>query len=306
MNNESLPNFFIIGAAKSGTTALYEVMSQHPQIYLPFQKEPNFFCNEKVYSKGLDWYSSTLFANSSSYLARGEASTHYLYWGEKASSRIVDIDTQKNIKIIVMFRDPVKRAYSHYWMLVRRKMEKLPFTEALDIEEEMLLKYSTELEATGSQRYGYFRGGQYASLLQPFLKRFPRSNFHFILLEDIKNDFSGTMIKLSEFLGIKSDYSFKPVASNQAYKSKSRTLNHFLHYPSGPIYHVLRGILKNTSHSFKYKLRRKFVMLNRQSAPNPPMEVSVEHSLRKRFLIEIEQLEKIIGRDLDHWKAKYD
>jgi hypothetical protein len=303
MKKENLPNFFIIGAAKSGTTALFDILNQHPEVYFPYQKEPNFFSNEKYYSKGLGWYEQTYFKNAFKYPARGEASPHYIYWSEKTADRIGELDGSKHIKIIALFRDPVKRAYSHYWMLAHRELEDLPFAEALKVEEERLKLYHDELNEVGSLRYGYFRGGQYASLLQPYLSHFPRENLHFILLDDLQNDFSSTMRDLASFLRIDKNFVFDPTASNPAYVPRNKRLHRFLHYPSGPIYQVIRAFLKKTPIQFQYRLRRKIVDINLKPSPNPPMDREVERNLRAGYQIEIELLEKIIGRTLDQWKA---
>jgi hypothetical protein len=303
MNKENLPNFFIIGAAKSGTTALFDILNQHPEVYFPYQKEPNFFSNEKLYSKGLGWYEQTYFKNAFKYPARGEASPHYIYWSEKTSVRMAELDRNKNIKIIAMFRDPVKRAYSHYWMLAHRELEDLTFAEALKAEENRLKMYHEELYEVGSLRYGYFRGGQYASLLQPFLSHFPRENLHFILLEDLQNDFLSMTKKLASFLNIEDNFVFDPTASNPAYVPRNQRLHRFLHHPSGPMYQVIRGILKKTPNQFQYRLRRKVVDLNLKPSPNPPLDPEVERYLRAEYQNEVEQLEKIIGRNLDHWKV---
>lgn len=300
---EYQPNFFIIGAAKSGTTAFYDVLNQHPQVYLPYQKEPNFFSNETNYSKGLGWYCKTYFQDAGKYPCRGEASPQYLNWGEKVSERLLLLNKSHEIKIIVIFRDPVARAYSHYWMLVNRELEKLSFEEALKAEEERLSLHHTELEDNGSLRYGYFRGGMYASLLQPYLRRFPRKNFHFILQDDMKNDFSGMMNNVCIFLGIDPGHPFQPMVSNTAYMARNHKLHHFLHHPSGPVFKAMRNVIKKLPHEFQYRLRRKIVALNMKPAKNPPLDPGLEADLRKRYLDEIGQLESIIGRNLDHWKV---
>jgi hypothetical protein len=306
MNSENLPNFFIIGAAKSGTTTLFNILSQHPQVYFPFQKEPNFFCNDKFFSRGLDWYANTFFESASNYPLRGEASPQYLYWGEKAAARIQAIYKSKDLKFIAILRDPVKRAYSHYWMLVHRELEDLSFVEALEAEDVLLLRHWDELEKVGSLRYGYFRGGQYARQLELYLEQFSIGQFHFILLDDLKNDFAGTMTGLVQFLGIQTDFTFQQVTSNPAYKARNPKLHHFLHHPSGRFYRLIRAVLKKTSYPFQYRLRRKILEKNLEPVTNPGMDPQVENRLRKRFLTDIEQLEKIIGKDLSLWKKVSD
>lgn len=303
MNSSNLPNFFIIGAAKSGTTALFDVLNQHPEVYFPFQKEPNFFSNERNFARGLIWYENTYFKNAAKFPARGEASPHYMYWAEKTASRLATLDRNKKIKIISMFRDPVKRAYSHYWMLAHRDLEDLPFSEAIKAEERRLRDHYDELNEIGSLRYGYFRGGQYYSLMQPYINNFPKENIHFLLLEDFQKDFNNAITKLSNFLEIDLSFSFSPASSNPAYMPRSQKLHRFLHHPSGNLYQLIRSILKKTPLQFQYRLRRKIVDINLRPSPNPPMQPDVEKYLRARYLPEIEQLEKLIDRNLDHWKV---
>ena len=110
-----LPNFLIIGAAKSGTTALYDLLKQHPQVYLPFDKEPLFFSRDDYFAQGAEWYAERYFKEGESFRARGEATPHYLYWAEKVAPRIARTFGGRPPKFIAIFRDPVQRAYSWYW-----------------------------------------------------------------------------------------------------------------------------------------------------------------------------------------------
>lgn len=303
MKKENFPNFFIIGAAKSGTTALYGMLDPHPQVYLPYQKEPNFFSNDTNFAKGLDWYVDRYFRQAGNYPARGEASPQYLNWGDKVSARLAALENAGEIRLIAMFRDPVKRAYSHYWMLVHREIEKLSFEDALEVEQEKLSQNYHELEKEGRLWHGYFRGGQYFSLLKPYLERFAREQFHFVVLDDLKDNFSGVMQQLAAFLEIDDGFEFKQVVSNSAYVPRNQKLHHFLHYPSGPVSTLMRTIIRRTSPVFQYRLRRKIVELNNKSMPNPPMDENTARMLRERYLPEIESLEKILGRSLDQWKV---
>lgn len=305
MSMESkFPNFFIIGAAKSGTTGLFDVLQQHPQIFVPYLKEPRFFSDDEKYQLGQDWYSETYFNHSEGFKARGEATPHYLYWGDKTSSRILKLPDAKKIKIIAIFRDPVKRAYSQYWMQVHRGVEPNSFEEALQKEDQYLEVHHDSLERSGSLQYAYFHGGCYASLLKPYLERFSGDNIGIFLLEDLKNDFSNTMLKVCHLLEIDDQFEFQPKASNQAFKPRSMRIQYYLHNPSGDIYQAARSLVKKTSPSFQYKLRQKILGLNTRPAQNPPMLPETEANLRLRFRPEVEKLEAILNRSLDHWKVK--
>jgi hypothetical protein len=113
-----LPNFLIVGAAKSGTTSLFQYLNQHPDIYLPEFKEPQFLVLDKIkgrvykYAKSFDEYLS-LFASAGSYKLRGEASVFYLYYYETAIENIKKY-LGSDVKIIIILRDPVERAFSAY------------------------------------------------------------------------------------------------------------------------------------------------------------------------------------------------
>jgi len=296
-----LPNFYIIGAAKSGTTALFDILAQHPQVFVPFVKEPTFFNNDANYSKGLEWYKKTYFKNANKFPARGEATPHYLYWGEKVASRFQQIYKQNEVKFIVIFRDPIKRAYSQYWMDIHRGIESLSFKDALKAEEQRLLDKHKDLEQNGLLKYGYFKGGCYATLLEPYLQRFPREQFHFLLQDDLHRNFSKAMEQLTDFLGIQKNFAFYPVESNLAYIPRNLKLHNFLLYKAGPYKKVYRKLIHFLPESSRYRIRTKLIQINRRQQSNPTMDPDDEKNLRNRFIVEIKRLETIMNRDLSEW-----
>ena len=139
MNKIKLPNFLIVGAAKSGTSSLHNYLNQHPDIFLPTYnihgvkvKEPRFLISKLVKDRlhegiwTLEEYQS-LFFNCVDYSAVGESTVLYLYYYEEAIKNIKKY-LGNNIKIIIMLRNPIERAYSAYNFLVRRGIkEKLSF-----------------------------------------------------------------------------------------------------------------------------------------------------------------------------------
>jgi hypothetical protein len=290
-----LPNFFLIGAAKSGTTALFDLLAQHPQVFTPLVKEPRFFNNDANYSRGVDWYIKTYFKDAGKFTARGEATPHYLFWGEKVVTRILQTYDPTEIKIVAIFRDPVKRAYSQYWMHVQGGIEHLSFRDALAAEDQRLTEMHQELEPAGLVKYAYYQGGCYATLLQPYLQKFPRQQLHLMLQEDLKTDFLTSMHRLTEFLGIQTDFKFQQVVSNPAYVPRIQN-RYFLRL--SPIYKKLVFVLPESS---RYQLRNWVLKANRRPISNPPIDRDVEHFLRGRYHDEIKQLETILDRDLSLW-----
>jgi len=295
MNFNKLPNFFIIGAAKCGTTTLFDVLRQHPQVIFASRKEPNFFSDDDQYLKGIEWYSETYFKDAEVYPFRGDASTQYLLNSEMAASRIKKVYGNREIKFIAIFRDPVQRAYSGYWQWVRSGKEHLPFAVALLAE---ILKQSSL--SSGLDRY-YLRAGRYATNLRPFLCRFPREYFMYLLLDDLKSDFSGTIMLLSDFLDLHSGFAFKQIISNPASLPRSRRLQHLLRQPSGLPKRVLKPIINKIPHSWRMNIKKHILKANLRRYEYPSIDPDIAQELRNYFLDEFKQLEAIIGRDLSHW-----
>ena len=133
-----LPNFFLIGAAKAGTTTLHDVLRQHPQIFCSQVKETGFFITEDRWSKGVEWYQQTHFSRAAGYPKRSESTAVYLLFSEVVAPRIHDIYGKHPLQFLAILRDPVKRAYSHYWQRIHTGLETLPFEEALEKEEQRL------------------------------------------------------------------------------------------------------------------------------------------------------------------------
>ena len=125
----SLPNFMCIGASKSGTTSLYDILKQHSDIFLPSFKEPHFFDIPLVYQNGIEWYKKTYFQSVKNEKCIGDFTPTYLF-DEHAPERILN-DLGVNMKFIIILRNPVDRAYSHYLHSKRDLHEHLSFEDAL-------------------------------------------------------------------------------------------------------------------------------------------------------------------------------
>ena len=163
MGNLILPNFFIIGSGRCGTSFLYECLRQHPQVYLKASKrpEPHFFLKDSEYVKGLAYYSKSYFSECQGKPAVGEASVNYLFF-EKAAERIHDHFPEA--RLICMVRDPIDRIYSAYRKSVETGWEDLSFDEALEKEEERLKHPIDEYHRVFQPKY-YTKKGFYHTLL---------------------------------------------------------------------------------------------------------------------------------------------
>jgi hypothetical protein len=185
-----LPNFLVIGAAKAGTTALYDYLRQHPAIFMPTLKEPSFFLYDGTKEsarfpiRSLEEYEA-LFAPVTTETALGEATPHYLTsWA--AMERIHT--TLPDVRLIASLRDPAERAFSIYLMNLRNlgRNRETPFVEAL--RDDVNLR----------------RG--YASYLGRWCELFGPERLRIVLFEDIVSDAVTTTQDLYAFLKVDPDY----------------------------------------------------------------------------------------------------
>jgi len=125
-----LPNLICPGAAKSGTTTLYDLLRQHPDVLMSSKKEANFFVQN--YQKGKEWYEKLYFSGWKDEKIIGDITPSYMSF-KYVAKRIHDM-LGNGIKFIFLLRNPVTRAYSHYWMTRRNGLENKSFEEALSLE----------------------------------------------------------------------------------------------------------------------------------------------------------------------------
>lgn len=144
----TLPNFLIVGAQKSGTTSLHDILSQHPEAYLSSVKEINPFTNPVKYSRGVRYYSNFFKGSTSTQVLVGESSPGYMCNPSGPDRIKKDLG---EIKIVMILRDPIKRAFSQYWDNRRH------LSETMD-EYQIVNGFLTDDYVPGSR--GYFsRGG---------------------------------------------------------------------------------------------------------------------------------------------------
>lgn len=299
----NLPNFFIIGAAKCGTSSLFANITQHPQVYKPFRKELHFFDKNDYYANGLDWYLNLYFKGAEKYQAIGEATPAYIYWAEVVAPRMADVYQGSSPKFIAIFRDPVERAYSRYWHDLRQSQPLLfengtpvSFEKALELEKKLVETDTFPKVGTG---YSFVRGGLYAPKIKIFQQWFPRENFLFILNEDLKHNPEGTFASIFKFLGIDDLYKTGSIIKNQAATPTNRKLYQFVKEKS-----FIKELIKPfLSPAFRFGLKRRLANSLLKPLAVSPINPDTEKTLRAEFQDSIFELEDLLGWDLTAWHS---
>ena len=200
-------DFIVVGAQKSGTTALHYFLRKHPQIALPERQELHFFDDDDIFSRPVDYdllhrqfrplAGSTLLRLATARQAiAGEVTPSYLYW-KPAMERIWNYNRQ--IKLIILLRNPVDRAFAHWNMQRFKNREPLDFLDALK-EEPRRIAQPLTIE---SRRFAYVDRGFYSGQLERVFKFFPREQVHFVKFEGFRDRKQETLDGVFEFLGVK-------------------------------------------------------------------------------------------------------
>lgn len=204
-------HLFIVGAQRSGSTYLYNMLDGHPQVAMakPVRPEPKFFMNDSLVARGKSYYESSYFP---------DRSERTLYLGEKGTSYIESMDAARKMleyypdaRILMILRDPVVRAYSNYLFSVAHQLEELTFKEALEAELDRLknAKFSTSVTP-----YAYRKRGHFIDYIDAYLKVFNASQLEILIFEEFVSDLASVQA-LYRWLGI--DDSFAPEHLGQVF-----------------------------------------------------------------------------------------
>jgi hypothetical protein len=299
----TLPNFLIIGAAKSGTTSLYHYLQQHPQIYMN-GKEPSFFAlkDQNIQYSGpgdqegfikhaitdLKAYEA-IFDGINGQLAWGEASVLYLYSPE-APVRIKHYIP--DVKLIAILRNPIDRAFSSYMHLRRDGREPLDdFFEALQAE-------NSRIKANWEHQWHYRSMGCYYSQLKRYYKHFSPEQISIYTYEEFKDDPFNVLKSIIQFLGV--NVHFVPdisVKHNISGMPRISMLHTFLIKPNR-VKDIFKPLVPlSARRQYGTRLRNWNTNINnKQQISN-----NTRQYLANFFKDEILNLQDLIGRDLTSW-----
>lgn len=291
-----LPDFLIIGAAKSGTTTLYEYLCRHPQVFMSTPKEPEFFARDENYARGIEWYSS-LFDNAKPDQICGEASTIYTRSPQfpHAAARIAQHLPQA--KLIYVMRHPVDRAYSHYVQRIKTAQNKQKTLEIQETFEDRIHRESFFLDSSN-----------YILQIEQYLPFFPKESFLFLLMEDLIFDLPATLAKVCEFLEI--DHTLDliqgvPITANQAKIHETWFIRSRMTAPLKRIPGVSRlaNFLPQNIRDLAYDVLKKLPYKSQIKKKYIPATMLSEtrHKLLGIFRETNQKLAQFLDRDLSNW-----
>ena len=283
-------DFFIVGAPKAGTTSLYHYLNEHLEVEMSSQKEPDYFSKDALQDQGmyyskdridtLDKYNK-LFVSPKAKL-RGEASVSYFFYDD-VPNKIKKYNPDS--KIIVMLRNPIDRAFSHYLMDYRLGLVSESF-------EDIVKKKSSHKYANLFYQQ-YIKLGEYTSQLKRYFNVFNSENILLIDYEDFKKDVVGVVNKTYLFLGVNDD--FQPNL-NKKYNTYSMPKNRIIRYFYSFV--LLRNLLTSIFTKEMIKNTRNFLF---KSDKQPIMEVETRHFLKKHFQKDVNELSELLNKDYTKW-----
>lgn len=285
-----LPNLILLGAQKSGSTAVYDWLSQHPDIYgNPAMKDFPYFSNPEYYDRGLPWFAGNFRGHRAErYILHGYV--HYLFFGREIARRLQDFNPES--RLIMLLRNPVDRAFSG-WLQARKTGNESTesFAEAIQADR---LGQLTNLRARVDR--SYLTHGLYARQIQEYLEVFPRQQIHIELYDSIQDDPAAACTKLFKFLGISSD--FQPQLRKKNVYGKPR-------FPAIESL-IQRGIPSRLLHkivplSLRSRLRQQVRALNTIAVAKPQLDAGLRAELENYYAQDILRLQEITGRNLQHW-----
>lgn len=292
------PNFLLIGAQKAGTTALINYMANHPDIFVPKDKEASCFYDDPDCSNRFKKFSyKKYFDTWKGEKLAGNAPVNLLYFAEESAKRIYRFNDA--MKLIAILRNPVERAYSAYWYFVRNGLEKESFETALE-REKYIVKHGNFDELAN---FTYISHGYYYEQLAHFFRLFNEEQFLILIYDDFKNNPRETLEKIYAFLAINTYIPEDMLRKkyNTASKAKIPGLQKFIYQD-----HFLKRCYKiifpeSFRYEVHYKIVSKILAKNLTQFRYPQMKGATREILLKKYEQPNINLQNFLKLNLAHW-----
>jgi hypothetical protein len=312
---DNLPTFLIVGAAKSGTTSLYHYLKEHPEIFMSEVKEPRFFAFADTELPHNIWEENSinhfedyklLFKNADEHQKRGEASVHYLFLYEQTIQNIRKyLPAWKELKIVIILRNPLERAFSNYSMLKLKGAEQYSFKEAIKLGA----KRKNDGEGIF---YDYIGAGMYHNQVKAYYETFPHVRIY--LFEDLVKDPHTLLKDLYDYVDV--DHNFVPTSLNRKFNPsgapKNKKIQNFLSNIQNFLinYHwqsVLKPVVRIVvPQADKRQKLFDLLLFSIANLKNKNLERITIDTEMKTFLLdmyreEVLKLQNLIKKDISQW-----
>ena len=303
-----LPNFLVAGVPKAGTTTLHQHLREHPDIFLPDKKELHYFSSryleQAVAGPGdravvericrtLEQYQS-YFGGADRQRAVGEVSPSYFFFADCIPE--IKCALGDGVRIIIVLRQPVERAYSNWLHLVNAGREKLDFRSALAAEGE-------RQQAGWGDFWRYRQHSLYADRLQSYLEAFPRPQVKVLLFEQIASDTLGAVQEVCRFLGV--DEEFIPpnlgVVYGRGGAPRNALLEWFIRNASAAAAKVKPAVPRGWYGNLR-RTKDRLAAQNRGKGGAPGLDDETYRELMAFFEDDIRRTEELLGRSLEIWR----
>jgi Sulfotransferase domain len=293
-----IPDFFIVGAPKCGTTALYSYLRQHPDVFMPNLKEVQFFCsdlavpsmvaNEQAYL--------SLFSDAKNEKRVGEASVWYLY-STRAAQAMHFFNPESSI--IIMLRDPVEMLYAlHSQRIFNGVQSVIDFERALngEIHNDVMTNVLTVPDPLS----GPFSldVGRYTKHVMRYFDVFGVDRVKIILYDDFVRNPSDVYVDVLRFLDVRTDFTPRFEVINANRHVRNVLLQRMVRTPSAPLRAIVRALLPRP---LRQRAVETIALLNSRRAPRGQMSDDLRRKLTRQLVPDVMDLSKLIGRDLTHW-----
>jgi hypothetical protein len=302
-----VPDFFIVGQPKSGSTAMYEMLKRHPQIFIPDRKEPRFFATElyerdaprpggtpKTLAEYMTWFQAALPEQRV-----GDASPWYL-WSHAAAGLIAE--AQPDARIIATFREPASFLRSLHLQFVQLYVEtETDLGRAIALEERRREGLELSPHTYWPQMLLYSEHVRMAEQLRRFHEVFPPEQVLVLIYDDFRRDNEETCRRVMRFIGVDDSFPVQAMDANPTVRVRSGRMHELVHAVTvghGPVSRAVKASIKAVTPG---RMRRPVLYAAKRrvlyTEPEPPDE-QLMLELRRRFKPEVVALSEYLDRDL--------
>ena len=296
------PNFFILGAPKCGTTALYEYLRPHPNIFMSPIKEPHYFAKDLgTYPriKTLEDYEQLFAGATAQHLRVGEASVYYLR-STLAAANIREFNP--DAKLIAMFRNPVDMVHSFHSQLLYVAEETVPdFETAWRLQARRARGLDLPPRSRGAFLLQYAELGRFGTQAQRVLETFPPNQVKLILYDDFTASPQKVYDEVIQFLDLPHDNRTEFPRINENKQAKVAWLRSFYQKPPPGLRRAFRRVKQLVGGEGLTAVTKKIVALNTSRERRQPLTPAFRAELAGTFREEISLLSRLLDRDLSHW-----